>query len=326
MEFGNKSGKFTYMKDKNEQISLSFNYDSHIGKRMIDSAISINMDRAGIEDAIFQHSVLCQTFLPYRNPGDDAKIWQQTQGNVSLAVQAGHALNPETGIFEFIGLPYGTKARLILAHINSQAIKTQNRLVDVEDSMTAFIKKIGLNSDGRTIKEVKEQLRRLTTSTISLGYSDGQRGLQVDLKIVKAFDLWFPKDENQRVFWSSTVQLTEDYFSSLIHHAIPLDERALAALSHNAMAMDIYAWLAQRMHRIAPGSSQFVAWKNMKDQFGSGYGEMKKFKQVFRKTLKLARLQYPTARLEEDKNKGFYLYSSPPPIPQKVHIVPPLPA
>jgi len=284
------------------------------------------MEHAGIEDAIFQHSVLCQTFLPYRNPGNDVKIWQQRQGNVSLAVQANHALNPETGQFEFMGLPYGTKARLILAHINSQAIKTQSRMIDVEDSMTAFIKTIGLNTDGRTIKEVKEQLRRLTTSVISLGYSDGQKGMQIDLKIVKAFDLWFPKDEKQRIFWSSTVQLTEDYFNSLCSHAIPLDERALAALSHNAMAMDIYAWLAQRMHRIDPASPQFVAWKNLKDQFGSNYGEMKKFKQVFRKTLRIAKLQYPKARIEEDKNKGFYLYHSPTPIPQKLHVVPALPS
>lgn len=314
------------MSKKNSQIKLAFNENSLIGQRLIDSAVKITMEHAGIEDAIFQHSVLCQTFLPYRNPGNDVKIWQQRQGNVSLAVQANHALNPETGQFEFMGLPYGTKARLILAHINSQAIKTQSRMIDVEDSMTAFIKTIGLNTDGRTIKEVKEQLRRLTTSVISLGYSDGQKGMQIDLKIVKAFDLWFPKDEKQRIFWSSTVQLTEDYFNSLCAHAIPLDERALAALSHNAMAMDIYAWLAQRMHRIDPASPQFVAWKNLKDQFGNNYGEMKKFKQVFRKTLRIAKLQYPKARIEEDKNKGFYLYHSPTPIPQKLHVVPALPS
>ena len=313
------------MSKKNSQIKLAFNENSPIGQRMIDSAVKIAMDRGGVEDAIFQHSVLCQTFLPYRNPGNDVKIWQHRQGNVSLAVQANHALNPETGEFEFMGLPYGTKARLILAHVNSQAIKTQSRMVDVEESMTAFIKTIGLNTDGKTIREVKEQLRRLTTSVISLGYSDGRNGMQIDLKIVKAFDLWFPKDDKQRVFWSSTVQLTEDYFNSLCAHAIPLDERALAALSHNAMAMDIYAWLAQRLHRVDPSTPQFVAWQNLKDQFGRNYGTMKKFKQVFRNTLRIAKLQYSSARIEEDKNKGFYLYHSPTPIQQKLYSVPGLP-
>ena len=59
------------------------------------------MHPATIKEAIFQHSVLCQTFLPYRNPGDDVRVWQQHQGKVSLAVQANDALNPETNRFEF---------------------------------------------------------------------------------------------------------------------------------------------------------------------------------------------------------------------------------
>ena len=298
------------------------NKNTPIKDRIQKTALDLIMHPATIKEAIFQHSVLCQTFLPYRNPGDDIRVWQQQQGHVSLAVQANDALNPETGKFEFVGLPYGTKARLILAHINSQAIKTQDKTLHIEDTMSAFIKSLGLNTDGRTINEVKEQLRRLTTSLISLGYSDGERGMQVNLQIVKAFDSWFPKDDNKRIIWNSNVQLTDDYFNSLMNHAIPLDERALGALSHNAMALDIYAWLAQRLHRIDRDKPQFVSWQNLKDQFGSGYGEMKKFKQVFRKTLIMVRLQYIQARFEEDANKGLYLYNSPTPIPQKIHAIP----
>jgi hypothetical protein len=288
-----------------------------IKNRLHQTALDLIIHPATVNDAIFQHAILCQTFLPYRNPGDGVRVWQQHQGNVSLAVQANDALNPETNRFEFVGLPYGTKSRLILAHINSQAIKTGDKTLHIEDTMSAFIKSLGLNTDGRTIAEVKEQLRRLTTSLISLGYSDGERSVQVNFQIVKTFDAYFPKDENKRVLWNSTIQLTDDYFNSLATHAIPLDERALAALSHNAMALDIYAWLAQRLHRITPNSPQFISWQNLKDQFGSGYGEMKKFKQVFRKTLQIVRLQYQSARIEEDINKGLMLFCSPTPIPSK---------
>jgi len=48
------------------------------------------------------------------------------------------------------------------------------------------------------------------------------------------------------------------HFVSLQKHAVPLDERALAALSHSAMALDIYAWLAQRLHRVPRGRPQFI--------------------------------------------------------------------
>lgn len=293
---------------------------THIEKRIHDSAYQMVLKKGTIKDAVFQHSVLCQTFLPYRNPGADVRIWKQKQGNVSLAIQASETFNPEKDDFEFIGLPYGAKARLILAHINSEAIRKQSKTINVEDSMTAFIKCIGLNPDGRTINEVKSQLRRLTASTLSLGYADNEKGVQVDLKIVKAFDLWFPKDERQRVLWPTNVQLTDDYFNSLISHAIPLDERALAALSHNAMALDIYAWLVQRLHRINPKEPQFLTWKALKEQFGRGYNQMYKFKQIFRKTLALARSQYPQASIYEEKNAGFWLNHSPSPIEKKTFV------
>jgi hypothetical protein len=293
---------------------------THIEQRKQTAAFQMVLKKGTMREAIFQHSVLCQTFLPYRNPGTDVRIWKHKQGNVSLAVQAIEVFNPDKDDFEYIGLPYGPKARLILAHINSEAIRKQSKTINVEESMSAFIKRIGLNVDGKTINEVKNQLRRLTTSSLSLGYADDQRAVQVDLKIVKAFDLWFPKDERQRVLWTSNIQLTDDYFNSLANHAIPLDERALAALSHNAMALDIYAWLAQRLHRINPKEPQFLSWKALKDQFGKGYSHMYKFKQIFRKTLAMARMQYPQAGIHEDMNKGYYLSNSPSPIEKKTII------
>lgn len=292
---------------------------SPINDRLIQSAYEISQDTATIDDAIFQHSILCQTFLPYRNPGDDKRIWQQKQGNVSLAIQAGGAFNKD-GVMEEIGLPYGTKARLILAHINSEAIKNQSRMIDVEGSMSAFIKTIGLNLDGRTIREVKEQLRRLSTSKLSLGFSDGIRGVQYDLQIINAFDLWFPKNEKQRILWPSRVQLSEEYFQSLLNHAIPLDDRALAALSHNAMALDIYSWLAQRLHRIQANDVHFVSWENIKLQFGHGYDRMNDFKKIFRKTLSIVRTQYRGAQIEEITNRGFNLRLSPAPIAHKIMV------
>lgn len=65
--------------------------------------------------------------------------------------------------------------------------------------------------------------------------STENRSFQIDSKIVTAFDLWFPKNK-QRVLWQK--------------HTVPLDERALAGLAHSAMALDIYTWLAQRLHRV----------------------------------------------------------------------------
>lgn len=49
---------------------------------------------------------------------------------------------------------------------------------------------------------------------------------------------------------------------------MPLDERAVAALSHSAMGLDIYAWLSQRLHRVDPRKPAFIPWTALKGQFG----------------------------------------------------------
>jgi len=74
--------------------------------------------------------------------------------------------------------------------------------------------------------------------------------VQINNQFVDMIELWLTKDKNNRVRWSPTLHLNHQYFDSPQKHAVPLDERALAALSHSAMALDIYAWLAQRLHRV----------------------------------------------------------------------------
>lgn len=40
--------------------------------------------------------------------------------------------------------------------------------------------------------------------------------------------------------------------------AVPLNETAVMRLAHNAMALDIYTWLAQRLHRVPEGPGLLV--------------------------------------------------------------------
>lgn len=291
-----------------------------IKRKLINSHVDIIMDRGEIENAVFQHSVLCQTFLPYRDPGADVRMWDHRQGNARLLLKAGDVYNSQNETWQQVGLPYGARARLILAYINTQAVKSQSPAIDVEDSLSAFIRKLGLYREGKTIAMIKEQLRRLSASHINLAFAvSKEQTVQTKFDIIKAFDLWFPKDERQKVLWMSTIQLSEDYFKSLIEHAVPLDERALAALSNNALSIDIYTWLAQRLHRVK--GQEFIAWANLKQQFGSGYERMDNFKRVFRGTLKKVLLQYPSAKIEEITNKGFNIFNSPPPILKSMHVI-----
>jgi Plasmid encoded RepA protein len=207
-----------------------------IQKRLIDTA---GLFDDGKQDVTFQHSILCQTSLPYRDPGDNVRVWERLNGTAHLEVLAGKAMHPGLGRLVPLGLPFGPKPRLILAHVNAEALRTSSPDIEVEDSLTAFVKRLKLDPGGRNMRTIKDQLARLSAASVRLGLLRDGRAITVNSQIVTAFDLWFPKDARQRVLWPSTVRLSLDYFESLKAHAVPLDERALSALSHSAMALDL---------------------------------------------------------------------------------------
>jgi len=166
----------------------------------------------------------------------------------------------------------------------------------------------------------KEQLMRLSVATIRLGMANAEHAVQVNSQFVETLDFWLTQSENNKPTWTQTLCLSQRYFKSLQKHAVPLSERALAALSHSAMALDIYAWLAQRLHRIPSGKPQFIAWAAVKEQFGSEYGRMNNFRQKFHVALSQVLVCYPEARIESNRN-GLTLKHSSPPISARIAAV-----
>lgn len=269
----------------------------------------------------FLHSVQCQCSLPYRNPGEGVREWDRTQGNATLRIEAGSALDPRTREFVKLGLPYGEKPRLVLIHLASEAVRTQNPVVDVEESMTAFARSLGIETNGQQLRALKDQLARLAAATIRLGVVEQNRAVQINSHIVSAFDLWFPRQADQRVLWPSTVCLSQEYFQSLGRHAVPLDPRAVGALHSSSMALDVYVWLAQRLHRVPEAKPQFLAWTSVYEQFGQGFTRIRDFRRRFSETLRQVLAAYPTARIDGDE-QGLTLHYSRPPVAPKIHAVP----
>lgn len=293
---------------------------SRVHRRLIEP---IETDQDSDPRLAFQHTVFCQTGLPYRDPGDGVRQWQRMQGTTMLVVQAGQVLQPHAGTVLDVGLPWGTKPRLILAHLNAEALRQGSPVIEVESSLSAFVKRIRGFQHGREIRFFKDQLTRLSASVIRLAVARGDHHThQVNTQIITAFDLWLQKDERQRVMWPSTIQLSLDYFASLQEHAVPLNEADLAALAHSAMALDLYAWLAQRLHRVNQTRPAFISWAALKLQFGPDYDRMRDFKRFFRKTIRQVLARYRTARIELDDH-GMRLHNSPPPVTKRLVMLPP---
>jgi hypothetical protein len=269
----------------------------------------------------FQHTVFCQTGLPYRNPGDNVREWQRDQGAVSLLIEAGRARHPVTGEWIKLGLPWGTKPRLILAHLNAEALRQGSPVIEVEGSLSAFVRRIRGFDHGREIRMFKDQLARLSGALVRLVMTAGDRAFQIDTKIISAFELWPEWDRRQRILWPATIALSGEYFASLQKHAVPLREADLAALAHSAMALDLYCWLAQRLHRIEARRPAFVPWEALRQQFGPDYKRMNDFRAEFRVALRQVLARYVAARIEID-GRGMTLRSSPPPVAGRLVQIP----
>jgi len=267
---------------------------------------------------IYQHSVLCQTCMPYRDPGDKIRAWQRSNGRVSLLIQAGRAYDANHAVWLDVGLPHGPKPRLVLYHLNAEALRTQSPVLELEDSLTAFVKRtLGLDVGGRTLRTVKDQLTRLASADFKFGMGQDGRSITIKGNVIDGFELWTPKSDKQRVLWPTTVQFSRTYFDSLMQHAVPLNEVAVARLSHSAMGLDVYTWLAQRLHRVDPKKSALVPWFSVKEQFGHEYGRMVDFRRVFTRTLKQVKVVYRDAHFTLD-GQGIRLHNSPPPVLRRV--------
>jgi hypothetical protein len=236
---------------------------------------------------------------------------------VSLRIEAGAARHPDTGKWVDLPLPHGEKPRLVMLHLNGEALRTGSPIIDVRDSMTAFVRALGIHVHGRNIRTLRDQLARLAAAHIMLGI--GSKTIKTD--VIDAFDLWWPDDAKQRTMWPSTVQLAPRYFDSLTKHAVPLDSRAVAALAHSALDLDIYTWLAQRLHRVPKGKPQTITWQALKTQFGPDYDRLRDFRRKFVPALKTVLTAYPSARIET-ADAGLVLWNSPPPVLKRQVVTP----
>ena len=68
---------------------------SRVQRRAIETSTAIASEPS--EQIGYQHTVLCQTSMPYRDPGQDVRVWDREQGAISLRINAGDAKNPDTG-------------------------------------------------------------------------------------------------------------------------------------------------------------------------------------------------------------------------------------
>ncbi|HYD30731.1 MAG TPA: replication protein RepA [Azospirillaceae bacterium] len=277
-------------------------------KRLIDLAAEILGDEEG--SIAYMYSGFAMTTLPHR-PLPDNDIWERKNGRLSLIVEPG--VLPENGVAKKYGVPYGSRARLIMFYLQTEAIKTRSRVIRLGNSMTDWMVRMGINPGGSNFNAVRDQTRRLSACRLTVGWmaDDGSNGFQRE-NIVSAMINPPPDgDPRQGRFWEETAELSEGFYQALLQHPVPCEEKAIRLIQNSSTVIDIYIWLCYRLHALK--APVMVPWVKLHEQFGLQYKTVRQFKPRFLDSLREAVAVYPDANIEV-LPEGVKLRPSPPAI------------
>lgn len=284
---------------------------SELDRRPVDVAATYMADEdSGIG---FIYSGLCQAALPHKRL-TNTTAWQITSDHITLIVDPGSKPGPNNTP-EPVGVPYGSRARLIMLYLQSEAIRTRSRQVHLGRSMRDWLKKMGVPIGGKSMLMIRDQAERISWCRLSFNFS-ASRGTQVRHRTIVDDALFLDASDGvQGSLFLETAKLSEFFFEELQRHSVPLEDAAIRAISNNSMALDLYAWLAFRLHALKGPTP--VSWTALKGQFGSGFKAMHHFKSYFTDNLRLALAVYRDARVDVTE-RGITLIPSRPPVAPKL--------
>lgn len=291
--------------------------------RRIETMHDMLTELPGADDLSFLHSGFCQTCLPHSRLADDSHVWQRTAGRFSLIVTPGvvqDELSPSSSAagpgVRYVGVPYGSRARLIMIHLQSEGVKSP--AVNLGKSLSAFLRSLGLSVTGGqrgSINAIREQSLRIARCGITMQWSennaDGSRRIvMADSRIVEGLDLTYSQTDGET---SKIVHLSKTFHEHLKEHAVPLDRRAISHLSGNSLGLDLYCLLAHRLPRLK--NNLHLSWIALQSQIGSaeaaGFSLAKRIRDVMPDVL----TAYPEPKVEITSH-GLVLKPSQPAVPR----------
>ncbi len=249
----------------------------------------------------FLARVFVQCGLPHREPREN----EFTRQNGLLRL---HLMAPRK-----VGLPSGKLPRLLLCWMTSEAVRTRSSRLELGASLSDFMTELGIVPTGGrwgSITRLKDQMRRLLTTTLTVERDDSAEGIfdDVGFRLAEEQHLaWDPKSADQALLWGSWVQLNQRFFEILIERPVPVDFRALRAL-RSPLALDAYCFLTHRYSYLRKPT--VIPWELLARQFGSNYADLRVFKFKLLKQLTSVLKVYPSARVEETED-GLRLLPSP---------------
>jgi len=286
---------------------------------LIETALGLEDDDADVCNGFgCLARTLAQATLPHSDPKlPPGTLYTRNTGLLTLTVA------PTSLLY---GIPFGSIPRVILAWICTEAKLTNSPVLSLGRSQAAFMRQLGLYSNGRYIALFREQAMRLFGAVISVAYTDRKHADSSMRFLIsdQSHVFWSARSPEQTTLWESTLSLSDGFFREIMAAPVPIKIPVLHALSKSPFAMDIYAWLTYRMFVLARSKrpSVFIPWQNLHSQFGTSYPPTEKGIQNFKVNFLLRAKDvypfYPEARQHvTPTTEGLLLTPAPPHIKDK---------
>jgi len=253
------------------------------------------------------HAGFAMTSLPHKRV--DEAFWKRQGHRATLLVESGRTRDGK-----IIGVPYGSIARLILLYLQTEAVRTKSPEVELGRSMKAWMVRMSLSAGGKTYQLVAEQARRISVCRLTFFTDLANTELRSNGAFVQSsISLAGLGNESQPTLWQDRVRLDDGFWRSLRDHPVPVREEALRAIGTRSLAIDVYIWLAYRLHSLTKPTP--ITWSAVHAQFGAGFKLVRQIKPTFMEALQLALAVYPEARVDIER-EGVVLHPSLPAIPR----------
>jgi hypothetical protein len=262
-------------------------------ERLISQTLAIEEESAQEAGAMgYMARAMVQATMPHKRT--EALFFERTNGSFTL-VMTGNAK---------VGLPYGTIPRLLVSWLTTEAARTKERVLVLGPSLSSFMAQLNLAPTGGrfgTIPRLKDQMQRTFCAAIACLYGSKEYQAYMGFTIADSYKLWWDqKSPEETLTWRSEVRLGERFFEEAVNCPVPVDMRALKALTRSPLALDIYCWLTYRVSYLKRKTA--IPWEALQMQFGACYPltalGKRHFKHEFLQQLRRVHTLYQQANLE----------------------------
>jgi Plasmid encoded RepA protein len=231
-------------------------------------------------------------FLPIRRI--DASVFRRSFGCLSVVSAAGNSPFPSRSNEYVPGLPYGWRARYLLASLVSHVCATRSRTVELGHTWSDLAGKLTLDDQCDFIDAKDQwvsQLAALLRANFSLTVSTNDDNHSKVFSLISDFSSSRADTELQL---PNSVRISAEFFELLLTHPAQCDLSAMRRLAPDPLAIDLLGWLQMRAKNPRRHGA-LVTWESMSTLFGSEYDDLRVFKTRIANALANVRAADPSA-------------------------------